>query len=129
MKRLSLIAKWTFAGTLSAAALLYGGDYLVVRFKMSQPKFGNAFGSVRLQPIYAVAQKNGKSELYLGNPETDTCVHSIFPHFGYAPCWYLNRKKNEMIPMMILPRWDLAPLQRARTGDSGRVDDEGAASA
>ena len=104
MKRLSLFAKWTLAGVLAAMVLLYAGDYLVVRFKMSQPKFGSAFGSVRLQPIYAVAQKDGKSELYLDDPETDTCVHSIFPHFGDAPCWYLNHKKNEMIPMMILPR-------------------------
>lgn len=104
MKRPQFIATWTLAGTLAAASLLYAGDYLYVVHERNHPETGGAVGTVKIQPMYAVPQKDGKAELYLGDPETDTCVHSIFPHFGYAPCWYLNRKKNDMVPMVILLR-------------------------
>jgi hypothetical protein len=103
VKRVQFIAKWTLAGVLGAATLLYAGDYLYLRFKNGHPETGGAFGTVNIQPMIAVPQKSGKEEYYLGDPETDTCVHSIFPHYGCAPCWYLNHKKNEVVPMMILP--------------------------
>ena len=104
MKRLRHFAIWTFAGVLGAAGLLYAGDSIYVRYRQGHPETGGAFGTVHIQPLYAVPQKSGKDDFYLGDPETDTCVHSIFPHFGYAPCWYLNRKKTETVPMTILPR-------------------------
>ncbi|MGO9641400.1 MAG: hypothetical protein ACLP1Y_08870 [Candidatus Acidiferrales bacterium] len=104
MNRLRFFAKWTLAGVFAAMVLLYAGDYLLLRYKMRNPASGGAFGSVRMQQMYAVPQKDGKAEIYFGDAETDTCVHSIFPHFGYAPCWYLNRKKNQALVMVILPR-------------------------
>jgi hypothetical protein len=24
-----------------------------------------------------------------------TCVHSLFPHMGYQPCWYLSRHSEQ----------------------------------
>jgi hypothetical protein len=33
-------------------------------------------------------------------PEVTTpCVHSLFPHMGDKPCWYLLRNSHKPIPM------------------------------
>jgi len=73
--------------------LLYLGDYLLVGYRIAKSR--DAFGFVKIQPYYAVRQKNGKDELYFLPPETQVCVQSLFPHFGHSPCWYVNRKKAE----------------------------------
>jgi len=44
-----------------------------------------AFGTVLVRPYYAVPLKDGKTEFIMLSPETRTCVHSLFPHFGAAP--------------------------------------------
>lgn len=49
--------------------------------------------TVTIKRYYAVGLKNGKTEMYYADPETQTCVNSIFPHMGDSPCWYL-RKHN-----------------------------------
>jgi hypothetical protein len=33
------------------------------------------------------------------DPETQTCVKSLAPHFGYKPCWYLDGRKQPRINM------------------------------
>ena len=75
--------------------LLYLCDYLLVAYRIAKAR--DPFGVVKIEPYYAVRQKNGKDELYFLPPETQTCVNSLFPHFGYSPCWYVNRKKVERI--------------------------------
>jgi hypothetical protein len=73
--------------TLTAA---YLGDYAAAR---SRP-----LGSVQVQPYYAIHEKNGKTEFdYSAPPETQTCVASMFPHFGSSPCWYLTKHKTRKI--------------------------------
>jgi hypothetical protein len=56
-------------------------------------------GSVKVQPYYAVPQKDGKTEFILLDPEVDTCVQSLLPHLGQPPCWQLNKKKQKRIDM------------------------------
>jgi hypothetical protein len=34
--------------------------------------------------------KDGKTQFIMLDPETDTCIHSLFPHFGYRPCWKMQ---------------------------------------
>ena len=79
-------------GTLIAillAAVVFLGDYLAVRFPGSR----NPFGSVDVQPYYAIHLKNKKTEFDFNVPtETNVCVRSLFPHMGYPPCWYASRK-------------------------------------
>ncbi len=41
-------------------------------------------GSVQVQPYYAVPQKDGKTEFMMLDPEVDTCVQSLLPHFGHT---------------------------------------------
>ena len=79
------------------AVLLYTGDYLSVRYRF--PGNRPAFGSVRVHPYYAIPQKSGKTEIVLQDPETRSCVHSLFPHLGASPCWYVSRHVRERIDM------------------------------
>jgi hypothetical protein len=48
-------------------------------------------GTITIKRYYAVGLKNGKTEMYYADPETQTCVNSVFPHRGYSPCWYVRR--------------------------------------
>ena len=77
--------------------LLYLGDYLLVGYRIAKTR--NPFGVVKIEPYYAVRQKNGKDELYFLPAETQVCVQSLFPHFGHNPCWYVNREKVERIAL------------------------------
>lgn len=89
-------------GILLVLALAYVADYLLVRYKMARPKAGDAFGTVKMERLLAIPQKDGKTEYEFDvqHPEVTTpCVHSLFPHMGYSPCWYLQRNSQKPIPM------------------------------
>jgi hypothetical protein len=76
--------------SLVVLAVLYFGDYATAKTR--------PLGSVTVQPYYAIHQKNGKTEFDYGvPPETQNCVASMLPHFGYSPCWYLNGHKTRKI--------------------------------
>ena len=97
-----MIAKRAVAAAVLAVALIYAADYFLVRFKMAYPKTGDAFGTVTMERLYAIPQKNGKIdyEFDAQQPEVDTpCVHALFPHMGENPCWYLQRNSQKPIPM------------------------------
>ena len=83
------------AGIVLVAAAIYVGDDLSVRLPI--PRGRNAYGTVQVKSYYAIPQKDRKTEFYLGDTQNVTCVHSFFPHFGYNPCWYLERKKMQRI--------------------------------
>jgi len=34
-----------------------------------------------------------------GDPINQECVHSLFPHVGDSPCWYLSRHTQQQINM------------------------------
>lgn len=53
------------------------------------------FGSVHVQPYLAVPRKDGKTEFMMEEAVDEPCVHSMFPHFGDPPCWYLQRHKSK----------------------------------
>jgi hypothetical protein len=55
------------------------------------------FETVRIQRYYAVGLKNKKTEFMFLEPENQVCVHSLFPHLGYSPCWYVGRGKVKRI--------------------------------
>lgn len=87
--------KRTLAGVATALALLYVGDDLSVRLPI--PRSRSPYGTVEIKTYYAIPQKDRKTEFMLGDPQTVTCVHSLLPHFGYNPCWYVERKKLRRI--------------------------------
>ena len=74
-----------------AAALIYAADFLVLRTRGSQ------FGSVRVRVMYAVKMKNRQTEYLPEEPQNLSCVNSLFPQMGYAPCWYLARHRRQTV--------------------------------
>ncbi|SRR5579885_2188022 len=83
------------AALVLAGGLLYAGDYISLRFGI--PPGRQKYSTVHVQPYYLIHEKNGKLEYDYSPPEDDTCVISIFPHFGFEPCWYLSRHPERKI--------------------------------
>jgi hypothetical protein len=75
--------------------LVYASDYLSLRLPI--PNHRPQFGSVMVERYYAVPLKNRKTEYMFDQPVAVTCVHSLFPHFGDPPCWYLSRHTRQKI--------------------------------
>jgi hypothetical protein len=83
------------AALVLLALLTYAGDYLSVRYKISKGR--DPYSTVTIQPYYAIHEKNGRTEYDFAQPQTQVCIHSLFPHFAYAPCWYVSRHTDKRI--------------------------------
>jgi hypothetical protein len=92
---------------LMLVATAYGYDYASVRRRMSAQRQGDPFDVVTYPHLLAIPEKGNKVEYALDaqSPmESDPCVHSLFPHYGYAPCWYVLRKSKSPTQMTIVLR-------------------------
>ncbi len=87
----------TFAAVVLAAGALYFCDYVILRVRIATNR--QPYGTVTVTPYYAVPQKNHKTEFLFDDPRDETCVHSLFPHSGDSPCWYLSRNKEQRTNM------------------------------
>lgn len=83
------------AGIILLAGTVYSVDYLSLRFRI--PPSRQIYGTVVVQPMYEIHEKNNKIEYDYKDPEVDPCVNSLFPHFGYPACWYLRRHTEKRI--------------------------------
>jgi hypothetical protein len=92
MKRWEVRAAVTI---LVVAVAAYGGDWFALRFRSW--RHGDVFGNVSVTPVYVIHEKNGKTEYQYDPPQDQACVRSLFPHFGYSPCWYLSRHAEKHI--------------------------------
>jgi hypothetical protein len=83
-----LLRGFLAAGVLLATVFLV--DYAWLRVRIAQ---GNtrAFDTVQVQVVDEIPQKGNKAEYLLEGMQSETCVRSVFPHSGAAPCWYLKR--------------------------------------
>jgi hypothetical protein len=100
----NLLTKIIYA-LLIVIALTYGYDYASVRRRMSAQKPGDPFDTVSYPHLLAIQVKGNKVDYELDavNPiETDPCVHSLFPHSGYTPCWYVIQRSKSPTPMTII---------------------------
>jgi hypothetical protein len=96
------IAGRILAALLSLTAFIYALDYLVLRVRMLHASASVPFEHLTRNRLLAIKVKNGtyQYELDQVNPsEAITCVHSLFPHFGDQPCWYLKPRLNQPIPI------------------------------
>jgi hypothetical protein len=91
MQNVAPLLKQIATALLALVIVLYIGDYVSVRLSRDPT------GTVQVTKLYAVLQKNGKTEYEEGDAETQTCVNSIFPHLGYSPCWYLRKHKLQQV--------------------------------
>jgi hypothetical protein len=80
---------------LGTIAISYAADYAVLQLKMNKNNGADALGSVT--SYYGTALKDGKMEIFTDQPQVETCVHSLFPHSGYRPCWYASRNNVKPI--------------------------------
>jgi len=87
-------------------AATYAVDYLSVRYRMTAHKQGDPFDEVTLPHLLAIPHKGNRVEYALDAQSpvvSEPCVHSLFPHFGYTPCWYITRMAESPTPMFLLP--------------------------
>jgi hypothetical protein len=95
---------WYFARTMQrrltivlSVLLVVGGVVYVADWVQFRIRGRDALGSVPVRVLYAVQQKNGKTEFLIRPPEIETCANSLFVHAGYSPCWYLRRHPERRI--------------------------------
>ena len=96
------LAKRALMALMAAFVLIYGGDFLWFRLRMIHPKPDTPLESFQAPRVLAIPEKGGKTsyEIDQQNPEqTVTCTHSLFPHAGFSPCWYVKPRVNQPIPM------------------------------
>ncbi len=71
---------------------LYAADYAVCRYRLSR---GRGLDSIDVGYLDVIPQKGGRTEFVDAGTQPQTCVNSIFPHFGYPPCWCLRRHREQ----------------------------------
>jgi hypothetical protein len=89
--KLQRVALFAILGLIA----IYICDYAVARVRPQ--------GSVDVQIMWAIKQKDNRIDYELGDTETRPCVHSLLPHMGSSPCWYLTRHKNQTITVGSIP--------------------------
>jgi hypothetical protein len=75
--------------------LLYLGDHISIVYRI--PNGREQFGSVEVQTMLAVPQKDHKTEYIADPPQPQQCVHWLFPQLGLTPCWYMSRHATQQI--------------------------------
>jgi hypothetical protein len=93
------LLKWIGGVLVGLAALVYAGDFVWFEFRIHNARPNDPLETVTF--FYATGVKGGKVEVFYDQPQTQICVHSIFPHQGYKPCWRFNRSHVQLISRMI----------------------------
>ena len=65
--------------------------------------------------------KDGRVQIFTGANQTETCVNSLFPHFGYRPCWYVRQNATQLLENRT-PELNREKLDFVRAGDFCRRD-------
>jgi hypothetical protein len=89
------LLRWVAGVLIALVAIVYAGDFVWFEYRMRRPTPTNPLQAVTV--YYATDVKGGKVEIFDAQPVTETCVHAIFPHRGYRPCWRFNRSGVERI--------------------------------
>jgi hypothetical protein len=108
---LALTVKWLLISAIVIFCALFIGDELSFLYKTHTSNPAGAFGSVDIQRVLAIELKGGKVEYTLDRQQPEQivkCVHSVFPHAGVNPCWYLLRQNRQAIPLLIFFRSSLS---------------------
>ena len=84
---------------IALAALCYAADFVWFEYRMRNAKSNDPLQTLTF--YYATAMKNGKVEVFYDQPQTQTCVHSLFSHGGYPPCWRFSRSGIQRVSAII----------------------------
>jgi hypothetical protein len=97
MNRIGKFVLRGLVGVLVLVALLWIGDWISFRYRLSKGTPGDPLQTMRIQPTYAIPHKDGQAEYVFGQAQNVTCVRSIFPHAGDLPCWYVQETASKPI--------------------------------
>jgi hypothetical protein len=86
---------WSVGIVMALILAVYAGDFLWFEYRKWTPKPNDPLESFTF--YYATPLKNGRMEVFYDQPQKQTCVHALFPHAGYNPCWYL--RKSDIKPI------------------------------
>lgn len=84
--------------------LVYLADSLSVLLRARHATSTDPYETITAYRILAIGEKGNKTEYDIDqvNPtQTSECVHALFPHKSDPPCWYLQHKFAQPIPMTI----------------------------
>jgi hypothetical protein len=97
----TILKRILFASAVLLLAV-YGVDSVSVWRRARHPTATNPYETLTAPRLFAIAEKGNKTEYQIDadNPtQTVTCVHALFPHAGYSPCWQAERTLHQPIPM------------------------------
>jgi len=104
---LKIVGRW-FLVLVGIVLLIYVGEDLLLRFRVSHNGANAVFDSVTTYEAGAI--KGGRQEFYFDQPQQETCVKAMFPHFGDAPCWYARRHTMKLLTKdLSAPRLNAMP--------------------
>jgi hypothetical protein len=76
---------------LILTGLIYAADELSARYR------GRPVEQIKVGRLYAAVNHFNQLEYSVGTPVMETCVDALMPHFGYIPCWYLQRHTIQQV--------------------------------
>ena len=91
MRTTQRIAVWGCLALLGLTGSIYLVDDLYARFH------GRPVEQIKVGRVYAAVNRYNQVEYSIGPPAMVTCVEALMPHFGYVPCWYLQRHTIQQI--------------------------------
>lgn len=84
MKRIFV---WGVMVLIAALAILYAGDWVVLRIRMGRHA---AFSSVQVNQFLVAQLKGHRQEYFHMGIAQQPCVKAIFPHESDPPCWWVR---------------------------------------
>src|SRR5262249_4668502 len=84
MKRIRLVLGLAFVSPVVLLGILYAGDGLLVRYRMTHRVDRDPFDQVTY--YIATPLKNGRVEVFYDQPQTACCVRALFPRRGSPRC-------------------------------------------
>jgi len=81
--------------TVGIFCLIYVVDFAQIHYRMANGS--SAFGAVTIDRYSVIHEKNNRMEFNFIGSEPQSCLHSLFPHAGFAPCWYARRHTEQSI--------------------------------
>ena len=91
MRTVRRIALWGCFALLGLTGLIYFADDLYARSR------GRPVEHIQVGRVYAAVNHFNQVEYSIGPSAIETCVEALMPHFGYMPCWYLQRHRIQQI--------------------------------
>jgi len=98
----SLILRRSLLAAVILLLAVYGVDSASVFLRARHATAADPYETMTAPRVFAIAEKGNKTEYQIDaeNPtQTVTCVHALFPHAGYSPCWQVKRTLHNTIPM------------------------------